>query len=110
MFGILSLSNKKYLILAVPTSARNLTALAGNTSIALTWEPPETTQGAILRYEIRIFNNLEQRNYTIEDPGLSFTATGFLPFTSYTVEVVPVNRYGRGYPTSRITVLTLEEG
>lgn len=96
------------MIFAVPSNTRNLMAVAGTRSIALNWEPPQLTQGLILRYEIGIFSNLERRNFTSE--GLSFTATGLTPFTNYTVEVAAVNRHGRGYPNTRQTVFTLEDG
>ena len=86
-----------------------MTAVTDPTSITISWQPPRIPSGAIIRYDISIFNSSGLHNFDVSGSNLAFTVTGLSPFTNHTFEVVAVNAIGQGEEAS-LTTRTDEDG
>ena len=83
-----------------PSAPRNLTAVAGNGEVVLTWDAPESDGGtAITDYEYRI--NQTGEWISIGSTDTTHTVTGLVNGTTYVFEVRAVNRIGKGSSSSR---------
>ncbi len=97
--------------IAVPAAPTALSATAGATEVALTWDDPEDT--AITGYQVSIdggetFADIDDTDISENDTDntLAYTVTGLTNGTEYTFAVRAVNASGVG-AASTVTALTL---
>ena len=85
---------------SAPGAIRNLTAVAGNGEVVLTWDAPRSDGGAaITDYEYRI----DGRNpwISIGSTLTTHTVTGLVNGTEYTFQLRAVNRVGKSFAPSQ---------
>ena len=85
---------------SAPGPPRNLTAVAGNGEVVLSWDAPENDGGAaITDYEYRI----DRRNpwISIGSTDTAHTVSGLDNGTAYVFEVRAVNRIGKSFSSNR---------
>lgn len=90
----------------VPSAPLNMKAYAtSSTSIYVSWEEPEVTNGMIQRYKVYYMEgNMEHNKDT---PNTEITLTELSVYTNYSIWIVANNQNGPGTATNEITVQTL---
>ena len=86
----------------VPTAPAGLTAVPGQTSVALSWEA-SSDNGTVTGYRI-----VRDGDAVVTVPGLSFTDSSLLSGTSYDYEVIAIDNVGNESTPAAITVATLQ--
>ena len=85
---------------SAPVAPRNLTVVAGDGEVVLSWDPPEDDGGsAITDYEYRI--NRRNPWISIGSKNTTHTVTGLVNGTVYVFQVRAVNRIGKGRASNR---------
>ncbi|KAJ8955696.1 hypothetical protein NQ318_008568 [Aromia moschata] len=75
-------------------------------NIHISWQPPETPNGKILRYTIFYMETSASLEHSVDTTELSFDLNGLNPFTEYSVWVVAANHNGAGAATEEKLVKT----
>ncbi|XP_074038285.1 neogenin protein frazzled [Leptinotarsa decemlineata] len=75
-------------------------------NVHLSWQPPETANGRILRYTVYYMETSASIEHNVDTFDLSYDLNGLTPFTEYSVWVVAVNHNGAGAATEEKLVRT----
>ncbi|KAG5888723.1 hypothetical protein JTB14_023799 [Gonioctena quinquepunctata] len=91
----------------VASAPRDFTVYATSPrNVHLTWQPPETANGLILRYTVYYMETSASIEHNVDTSDLSYELNGLSPFTEYSVWVVAVNHNGAGAATEEKLVRT----
>lgn len=91
----------------VPSAPQNLEVYATSPrTVHLSWRPPETSNGKILRYTIYYMDTASSVEHSADTVAVSFDLNGLHPYVEYSVWVVAVNGNGAGAATEEKLVRT----
>ncbi|CAH1100785.1 unnamed protein product [Psylliodes chrysocephalus] len=75
-------------------------------NVHISWHPPETANGNILRYTIFYMETSASVEHNVDTIDLNYDLNGLMPYTEYSVWVVAVNENGAGAATEEKLVRT----
>lgn len=97
-----------------PTAPRNVTYFLYSKFsvffVILTWEPPASSNGIILGYNVQVFSAPPERyvrSYMVDFPSQTITISRLNGLINYTLSVYAINRYFSG-ERANITLMTPE--
>ena len=94
----------------VPGPPSNLQAWpVSPTSIRITFDPPEVTNGQITNYKLYYFADGETDQHDVNIEGHEYELVGLEKFQEYTFRVVAYNNIGPGSPTEDVSARTFSD-
>ena len=80
-----------------------------NTTVSLSWMPPNTTNGIITQYQLQYWRSENRTNITsldIANDNLTYTVTGLSSNTEYVFTVRAFTAVGHGNASNEVTDYT----
>ncbi|XP_075993488.1 netrin receptor DCC [Genypterus blacodes] len=91
----------------VPSSVVSLRAEpVSPTSVQLSWEPPAEPNAPLLGYRVIWTESPTAKEQMVEVNALTYQMEGLAKFTTYSVQVMAINRYGPGPASQSVSVIT----